>query len=180
MSTAISHLSSAQTEQQREEHAKLEKRARRFWVGLIVAFLGLQVAIGFFSLYVALGDPTVAVIPNYHQSALDWDVKQRAQQMLVQLGWDVSVTATPVQNGERQLQAMLLGKNGHRIEQVLVTGKVYHHARGGEIHTLRLKETDPGLYVASIPLTRAGLWRVELSLEGDHGIASKTMDINVE
>jgi nitrogen fixation protein FixH len=180
MSSAVPHATPLRTEQELADHARLERKARRFWVSLIVGFLGLQVVIGFFSLYVAVGDPSAAVIPNYHQSALDWDVKQRAQQMLVQLGWEISVVATPVQNGERSLQVMILGKNGQRIEHLNVSGKVFHHARGEELHKLRLKETDPGLYIASIPLERRGLWQVELLLEGDHGIASQTTNIEVE
>ena len=62
-----------------EDMQQLERRARRFWVSVIVGFLGLQVLIGVASVVLALNDPSVAVIPNYHQSALDWDVTHRAR-----------------------------------------------------------------------------------------------------
>ena len=163
-----------------QEFARLERRARRFWVSLIVCFLGVQVIIGFVSVYLAVGDPSVAVIPNYHQSALDWDIKHRAQQLLQQLGWETTVSAGPVVAGERVLELRLVGRSGHTVEQQQVTAKVFHHARGEEIFQLKLREQEAGVYEGLLPLTRAGLWQVELTIEGDHGIASKTLDITVE
>jgi hypothetical protein len=180
MTSAISNTAALRGDQlQAEEHARLERKARRFWVGLVVGFLGLQVAIGMFSLYVAVGGAD-AVIPNYHQAALDWDIKQREVQTLARLGWDVSVVATPVRSGKRGLQVLILGAQGQRIEQQRVSGTAFHHAAGRDLHDFLLQETDAGLYTSSIPLTQAGLWRVDLTIEGDHGIASKRVDIEVE
>ena len=69
-----------------DELKQLERRARRFWVSVIVGFLSLQVVIGIVSIVLSISDPTLAVIPNYHQAALDWDVTHRARQLADQLG----------------------------------------------------------------------------------------------
>lgn len=159
---------------------QIERRARRFWVGLIVTLLGIQVIVGLGSVYLALGDPTVAVIPNYHQSALDWDIKHRAQQLLERLKWQVTVEASSIAADQRTLQVRIEGPQGEPIELLNVRGKVYHHARGQEIAQVVLKETTAGNYAGQVPITRPGLWQIELAIEGDHGIANKTTTIEVE
>ncbi len=161
------------------EMERVERRARRFWVGLIVTFLGVQVIIGGFSVYVAVGGSD-AVIPNYHQAALDWDIKHRSVQLLDKLGWNVEVAVSPINAGKRSLQVVIHGKGASRIEQQSVLAKVYHHAHGKEIVKVVLREQSPGIYENSIDLLQPGLWHIELAIEGDHGIASKTLNIEVE
>ncbi len=98
---------------QPEEFKRLERRARRFWVGIIVVFLGLQVLIGVASIVLSLSDPSVAVIPNYHQAALDWDVTHRARQLANQLGWNIDYNVIPSQEaGHRTLLVSILDRGG--------------------------------------------------------------------
>ncbi len=163
-----------------EQLAQVERRARRFWVSLIVGFLSIQVLIGFGSIYLALGDPSVAIIPNYHQSALDWDIKHRAQQLLDELGWQVNAAVTPVEAEHRTIGIRVAGKSGRPVEQLHIESKVFHHARGQEIYASTLTEIEPGLYTMPVALTRPGLWQIDLAIEGNHGIARKTIEIEVE
>ncbi len=61
----------------RDELEQAERRARHFWVSLIVGLLGLQVAGGITAIFLSVGDPSMAIVPNYHQAALNWDVTSR-------------------------------------------------------------------------------------------------------
>ncbi len=164
----------------RQQLAVAERNARRFWVSLIVGLLGIQVIIGVGSIYLSLGDPTVAVIPNYHQAALDWDVKHRAQETLRKLGWDVRVHVAPIAGGTRTLRVNVLGDQTRAIAGLNIEAMCFHHARGSDVYRTRLTEVSPGEYAASTPLTKAGVWQIELSIEGDHGIAHESLEMNVQ
>jgi nitrogen fixation protein FixH len=164
------------------ELAQAERRARRFWVSLIVGLLGLQVLIGFGSIWLSLGDPTVAVVPNYHQKALDWDTTRRARQLTKSLGWQISpiVGVFDPENQKRLVRIAIRDRSGKVVNNLHVSGQVYHHARGANIHELLFTETDPGYYEATVSLAETGLWELQLQLEGEHGVASDVRDLIVE
>ena len=164
-----------------DELQKLERRARRFWVSVIVGFLGLQVVIGVASIVLALNDPSVAVIPNYHQSALDWDVTHRARQLADQLGWQIDYNIIPAeQAGERTLLVTIQDRDGKPQSDLNVSARLYRHARGGNVDQFRLKAIADGNYQANTKLTGQGLWQIELKIEGDHGIASLSREFEVK
>lgn len=151
----------------------LERKARRFWVSIIVGLLGLQVIGGAVAIYLATSDPSVAVIPNYYQAGLDWDVKRRNMNRMKTLGWTTSVLvdAEDVDLGQRMVTIQVRNSQGAPVSQVRVAAQLFHHARGMEIHRMIFDETAPGDYVAISRLTQPGLWQVDLTLEGNHGIA---------
>ncbi len=159
------------------ELARAERRARRFWVTLIVGFLSLQVLIGIGTLFLALGDPSVAIIPNYHQSALDWDVTHREREALRRLGWDVQTSVGARLGNQRLLSIRVTGSQGRPIEGLRTRASVFHFSRGSEVYEAALQEIEPGLYAAPLDLARAGLWQVDLSFEGDHGTASQRIEV---
>ena len=162
--------------------ARLEKRARRFWVSLIVGLLGLQVIIGFVSIWLSVGDPSVAIVPNYHQKALDWDATHRAREMTRKLGWHIApiVGEFISEKGQRLVRVAVRDRNGQPVTGLHLSGKAYHHARGATIYELRFAETDPGYYEATTSLAESGLWELQLQLEGDHGVASDVRDLVVD
>jgi nitrogen fixation protein FixH len=164
-----------------EDMQQLERRAKRFWVSVIVGFLGLQVLIGVASVVLALNDPSVAVIPNYHQSALDWDVTHRARQLADQLGWQIDYNVVPAeQTGHRSLLVSILDRDGKPVSDLNVSAKLYRHARGGNVDKIKLKAVADGNYQADTKLTEKGLWQVELVIEGEHGIASLSREFEVK
>ena len=171
----------AQTAMSREEMEQAERRARHFWVTLIVGLLSLQVAVGVTSILLAVGDPSVAIIPHYHQAALDWDTTQRARHLTEKLGWQINATVSPVlaPSQQRGVYIQVLDRNGNPVSDLNLTAKAYHHARGGEVYQMRLTETDAGVYEATTGLTASGLWQLQIQIEGDHGIASDQRDITV-
>jgi len=159
----------------------LERRARRFWVSVIVGFLGLQVLIGIASIVLALNDPSVAVIPNYHQSALDWDVTHRARQLADQLGWQIDYNVLQAEQvGRRSLLVTILDRGGKPLSDLIVSAKLYRHARGGNVDKFKLKAIADGNYQADTKLTEKGLWQIELVIEGAHGIASLSREFEVK
>ena len=62
---------------------------------------------------------------------------------------------------------------------MVVSAKVYHHARGNEIHPLRFDQGSPGDYLAITQLVRGGLWQMDVTIEGDHGIAETSIELTV-
>lgn len=155
------------------ESAQLERRARRFWVSLVVFMLGIQVAIGATALYLANSDPTVAIIPNYYESAVNWDSTRRARELASHLGWSIRTSVGPLLEGERLFRVELQSREGQPVSNVRVSADVYHHAKGADIHRIRLQEAEAGVYVGRCAIAHAGLWQMDLHIEGDHGIAAE-------
>lgn len=150
----------------------VERRARRVWVGLIVGLLSLQLMGGVMAVYLAVGDPTVAVIPNYYQAGLQWDVTRENLTRFTDLGWQVEFTVQPLDrevNG-RQV-ALQLTKQDHAVVKQDISAVVFHHAHGNERFDVKFDEAQPGQYVATCALTQSGVWEVHLKFEGDDGVA---------
>lgn len=158
-----------------------ERKARRFWVSLIVGLLGLQVVIGIASVILAISDPTAAVIKDYYQSAVNWDSTRRARQLTAQLGWDLDVSVGPVLPGgrERQLRLTVSSSDQMPVESLVVSASFFHHAKGSDVHQMRLVEVGEGVYVGTTTLTQSGLWQLELQIAGDHGLAEQTAELLV-
>ncbi len=55
------------------DEIKDERKARRFWVGLVVGFLGLQLMTNVIAVIAATSQKEDVVVPNYYQKGLDWD-----------------------------------------------------------------------------------------------------------
>ena len=55
-----------------------EKRAKRFWISLIVGLFAIQMTICGIAFRYATGQPSMAVTPNYHMKALKWDEHKAA------------------------------------------------------------------------------------------------------
>lgn len=165
-----------------EELERVERRARRFWLTFVVGFLSLQVVIGITSIVLATNDPTVAVIPNYHSSAVNWDTTRRSRQLTNELGWTVTPVIGEVVEGtgRREFAIKVVGPNQDPISDLNLTAKLFHHARGAAIYELKLDEAKPGVYVGMTKLTQAGLWQVQVQMEGDHGIASISREVLVQ
>lgn len=156
-----------------------ERQARRFWVSLIVGMLGLQVAIGITAVVLSVSDPSVAIIPNYYQSAVNWDTTRRARELTGKLGWQLEPGVGAVGGEHRPVSVRILNRQGSPVQGVRVSAKVFHHARGSEIHQVQLSEVRTGYYEGNTSLLQSGVWQLELRIEGDHGIAAESREILV-
>ncbi|MCA9131924.1 MAG: FixH family protein [Planctomycetales bacterium] len=174
-------LAGASTSLSGLELQRAERRARRVWLTVIVGLLGLQVAVGVTSVLLAVGDPSVAIVPNYHQAALDWDTAQRARQLPQRLGWQLTPSISDVEStaSQRVVRVSIVGPKGEPITGLRISAQVYHHARGSMVYEMRLNEIEPGSYQAGTGLTAAGYWHLQLQIEGTQGLARLERDILV-
>jgi nitrogen fixation protein FixH len=159
---------------------QIERRARFIWVGIVVLLLSLQLSGGIVTVYLAVSDPTVAVIPNYYQAGLDWDIKRRNLDQFVQLGWQYELIVDEVDPELPQRKLLIkLSKNDQPVGKQRVSARIYHHARGSEVHQLQFDESWPGEYVCQTKLVQSGLWHLEFIFEGAHGIAEARQEIRI-
>ena len=145
-----------------------ERRAKRFWVSLVVFLLGIQIAVGGTAIYLATGDPSVAIVPNYHQEALNWDAALRARRAARRMGWSLELNASDVADtrGMRALVLTIRDSQSESADGLRVAGRVYHHARASDLRPVKFHSVGDGRYMAMAPMARAGLWQVEITIDG--------------
>ncbi|MEZ6088641.1 MAG: FixH family protein [Pirellulaceae bacterium] len=151
----------------RSEQMRAERKAKWFWVSLIVLLLGLQLAIGGVALVLATGDASAAIIPNYHEAALNWDQARRERTAAQRLGWDVDLDVSDVAdgNGLRAMRLYIKDRFGMPINHLDVTVTFYHLAHGNDIQELKIQPIDDGGYQAMASMPRTGLWQVNLNIK---------------
>ena len=146
------------------EQNRLNRRAAWRWGGLVVAFLAGQIAVGVVAVVLATGDPSFAVVPDYHEKAMRWDDAVRAQAASDQLGWraDIIASASPDLQGNRTLVVTLRDRHGEAVDDAVVRVRAFHHARAGEPVAGECRPHGGGGYSCVLPMNRLGLWQVEL------------------
>lgn len=152
-----------------EDLQRQEKRAKRFWITLVVALLALQLAIGGFAVSVATSEQAPVVLPDYHQSALDWDATRRNRAAIDQLGWQIEIAPSDVVDagGRRAMRVVVTDTNGEGVDGLRVDASAYHHAHGHNVLKFSFESLGKGEYQAVEPMRRAGLWRLQLSMQHD-------------
>jgi len=165
-----------------QSHAAAERRAKLFWVTLVVLLLTLQVLIGAAAIYLSTGDRSVAVVPDYHRAALDWDNTKAANTAAQRLGWNLTLAASDVADGRgmRAMEIQISDAEQQPVDALRVNGRIYHHARGGEIETIRFRSIGDGHYLAMAPMARPGLWQVDVNVDGgpERISLSQTLDVS--
>jgi nitrogen fixation protein FixH len=157
-------------------------RSAWLWGSVVVAFLILQLVIGGLAYKLATGDPSVAVMPDYHQRALHWDDEIARRKRSDQLGWTSTLQWDAHSQGKvgREFAVQVKDSNGNAIAGGQASLRFFHHTRGGDVATMNLKERSPGEYVGLLPMSQPGLWDVEFSLARDEDEAywrHETLDI---
>jgi len=141
-------------------------RPKRYWLwpGIIVGMLLTHTLVMLIFVMVATGDPSHAVIPDYHEKAIAWDDHQAQLAHNEKLGWACEITtdATADILGQRTLTATLTDANGQPITDAKVRLQSYHHARANQVLDEPLEQDKPGVYSALLKMRRDGLWAFEL------------------
>lgn len=140
-------------------------RAAWLWGSVVTAFLILQLIIGGLAFSLASKDPSVAVMPNYHERALRWDDEVASRRLSDSLGWQVTAVIhepSPT-GGKREIEFRLVDANSAPVSDAQAEIEYFHHARAGEFANHPLRETGPGIYAAELPLLRKGLWEIDLT-----------------
>ena len=147
--------------------ARAGRRAAWFWISLVVLFLTVQVAGGAFAIYLATGDPSVAIVPDYHTKAIAWDEELARRDASDRLQWRAVVQFADAADvtGGRLITVRLTHANGEPVLGASGAAKLYHHARAGTVQTVALTMQEAGIYVGRARIVREGLWQVELDLQ---------------
>ncbi|WP_182866667.1 FixH family protein [Rhodopirellula sp. JC639] len=159
-----------------------ERRAKRFWIALVVFLFVIQSTIMGLVMHLAIGDPSAAVVPDYHNRALNWDEARRTLEAADRLGWTVTFDASDVADdrGMRAIELNITDEQGDGINGLVVGGKLYHHARADEVSPVALKSIGEGNYLALVPAGRPGIWQLELKIEGASEPVAQSLTFNIE
>ena len=150
-----------------------EKRAARraawFWGTFVVCFLGMQLTIGAVAIVLATGDPSVAVVPDYYQKALDWDQEMEARRVSELLRWraDVQIGDALNASGQRLISVRITDASGRGLDEMEGALRLYHHARAAELQEVVLESLGSGVYQGRCVMLRDGLWEVEMRFRGE-------------
>ncbi len=135
---------------------------------MIILLLGGSVGMWIYAAFLAVSDPSMAVVPDYHEKALQWDKHLEVARVSKAIGWTIAVVpGAQSANGERELTFFVRDRDARPVAGASGHVRLYHHARGKEVHTSELSEKEPGTYVLSAPMPRLGIWQLEVVLDQD-------------
>ncbi len=150
------------------------RRAAIRWGSFVVGLLSLQVLGGIFAIMLATGDESVAVVPNYHQKALNWDQEVEALAASAALGWKCDVSETGMGqdasgHDASGLRITLVDRDGEPVQVVSGELKYYRHVRAGDERSVAIPAGSFALMELPNCFEAPGLWQVSIALEGVDG-----------
>jgi hypothetical protein len=150
------------------ERVTAERRAKYFWVSLVVTLLTIQIVIGAVAIHLATGDPTVAMVPNYHQTALNWDQQKHVASAADRMGWTIDLKASDVADGQgrRAVEVAVLDQHGDEVDDLQLRATAYHHAAASDVCSFSVDSIGNGNYLALAPLGRSGIWNLRIEISG--------------
>lgn len=167
-----------------ELRGRAANRAAWLWGSVVVAFLALQLVIGGLAYGLASRDPSVAVMPDYHERALRWDDEVASRRQSDALGWRATALIGQLDDDEtggwRDFEVRVLDAAGEPILGGQAELAFFHHVRAGDHMRRPLAESAPGVYSARLPLVRLGLWDLHLTLtrgEAERFRWTRTVDL---
>src|SRR6056297_599142 len=115
------------------EQARIEnRRAAWRWGSLVVGMLTVQVVAGAFAIRLATRDPSVAVVPDYYQKALDWDDHVALRRASQKLGWDVLLQQIDLDKPYSGLQIDVVDRSGRPVPLKSGSVRLYSHVRANQ------------------------------------------------
>jgi len=137
-------------------------KPRYFWIGLVIALLSLSVGVHAVLLIASINDPSFGVEPDYEQKARNYDQIQRQREASRALGWMADLTTLPADAGEVGVSVNLFDRYGKPLREAEVSLETFHVARSGHWVRGQLEPAGDGVYAATLPLRRSGLWEFRL------------------
>lgn len=159
-----------------------EKKAKRFYIALVVFLFIIQSTIMGTVMHLAIGDPSAAVVPDYHNAALNWDETRHQREAAARLGWNVNFSASDVADdrGRRAIELSVLDADGKAVDNLIISGSLYHHALADDVIDVDLRSIGDGKYLTLAPAGREGIWQLELAIQGAEEPMAKSLTFNVE
>ena len=160
----------------------LEKRAKRFWISLVLLLFVVQSIIMGVAIHLATGDRSAVIVPDYHAAALDWDNTKRAYEAAGRLGWEVNLFVSDVadQRGKRVVQWTAKDEQDRFVDGLTVNVRVFHHANASVIQEITLNSVGEGKYMAMADMPQRGVWQVDLEVSGAPEPMAQTMTMEVD
>lgn len=141
----------------------LEARSRRRWIAMILGLFGLQAVLWTTALLRVHDDPSHAVVANYDQRALAWDVQRAEQRASDALGWTAAVSLQPSTSDERgRVRVTLTDTSAAPVRASGVEATLFHRGTAAHQQVITLIPLGEGQYGARAQIERTGLWRVQL------------------
>ena len=169
-------------------NSEMERKNRQAavrWGSVVVGLLSLQVAGGIAAIVLATGDESVAVVPDYHQKALQWDREIALRDASAKLGWQAKMTviASQRQTGAviGGLQIMLSDREGQPVSIESGSIEWYRHVRAGEVQRRSVAANEAGLIDLQACFDAEGLWQVSIDLrdeEGNRFVLTRQVDVD--
>lgn len=143
-----------------------EDASRYIWCGVIIGLLCLQLVGCVFALIMATTSSSMAVIPDYHQKAMQWDAHKAQQAKTAALGWKESIDVSgPMDIMENRLITIRVeDADGNPVDINQMEATIYHHADAATLHEVSLEQLAPGTFRGKLRLRKAGLWQVETKI----------------
>jgi nitrogen fixation protein FixH len=144
-----------------------EFRHRLFWVGLIFALLGGQIALLLFMTYLATADASFSVEPDYYEKGLNWDETAIQLRQNERLGWSLNleVAGDADEFGKRVVACTLRDGEGRPLDGATVDVVAFAHARGSQRTAFALLGVGGGRYEGQARFRRAGLWEFRFVIQ---------------
>ncbi|MGN6132875.1 MAG: FixH family protein [Aureliella sp.] len=161
--------------------ARAERHACLKWCSFLGLLLGGSIGMWIYAAVVAVSDPSMAIVPDYHQRALRWDEHLAIERATQALGWTVAVVPAPADDatGLRELTLFVRDRQARPVTGARGSVRLYHHARAGAAVTLPLAEQESGAYACRATMARAGTWQVELILDRGREHMESAMEIEL-
>jgi len=139
------------------------------WPAIIVAFLlGDVVAMGI-TVAVSSGDPSHYVIPDYYQKAVKHDEVIAQERHRLELGWNLTVARVAPTDQGVDVDFALTDRDAKAVLGAKGTVQAFHQARAAKAHALVLEDVGAGIYRAHVPVRKAGLWDLDVTIEHAEG-----------
>jgi hypothetical protein len=140
-----------------------ERRSRRFWVCLVLAFFSMDIAIATIAIAMATRDPSFRPMPDYGQNNVSWEHRHQERLASNKLGWILDLS--PVEPQRKAIRILAVDRSGNPIVGAIGKLSAYHFARVTEMTRTDIIEVTPGEYEAAVDCAREGMWKIELRLQ---------------
>lgn len=133
------------------------------WPIGVVVILAATVAGNIGVIVLTKDDPSFAIEPDYYRKAVAWDSTQARIVRSNALAWTVSAQLSEDTSGANVLTLQLLDDTGAAVHDAQLTGTLLHVARANDVQSVVFSETSTGLYAATVPMARRGMWELRLA-----------------
>ena len=145
--------------------ASREKGAKRFWMCVIGGFFAIDFTIAAIAICMAAGDPSFRSIPGYGERAVAWDIRQERKNSSRDLGWKVAVHR--VKPNHNAIEVVVRDAADNPVTGCKGSIQIFHFTRVAEQFRGELTEIEPGVYRASINVSKPGRWQMHLEIQAD-------------